>query len=425
MTDLVRVVADDVTGATDVADTLSRTGRRTLVTIGVPAPHLSLAGFAAVVVALKTRTAPVAEAVAESVRAYERLAGHTGQLVFKVCSTFDSTAQGNIGPVADALLDRLGPDAAAVVCPAMPDNRRTVYMGHLFVGDRLLQESPMADHPLTPMRDSDLVRLLDRQSWRRVGLVGYQTVKQGRAAIRAELDGLVAGGIPYAVVDAVDGDDLREIAAAGAGTALWVAGSGLPGGLPRPEVVTDGSAAAGPAVDEPAVDGPAAVVAGSASVATRRQVERFARSAPALRLVPERLLDEPGYAEALAERAAYHVRRSGQVLVYSSAPPDEVARAQSRGPAGAVAARVETALARVASVLVESAGVRRLVVAGGETAGAVLRALGVTALAVGPTIAPGVPWTRSVAPDGLCLALKSGNFGGPDFFTEALAGPPG
>jgi 3-dehydrotetronate 4-kinase len=418
MTGVVRVVADDVTGATDIADILTRGGRRTLVTIGVPAPDLSAVGFDAVVIALKTRTAPVADAVAESVRAYEWLSARaTGQLIFKVCSTFDSTAEGNIGPVADALLDRLGADTA-VVCPAMPANRRTVYMGHLFVGDRLLQESPMADHPLTPMRDSDVVRLLGRQSRRRVGLIGYPTVRRGGKAIGDALADLRAEGTVYAVVDALDDDDLREIATGAADVPLWVSGSGLAGGIAATGVPPA-------AVAEPPRTGRAAVIAGSASAATRGQVASFARSAPAVRLEPARLLDEPGYAAAVAGTAVDHVLRSGRVLVYSTAPPDEVAQAQALGPPGDVAGRVERALAEIAAVLVESAGVRRLVVAGGETSGAVLRAVGATALAVGPAIAPGVPWTTSVGPTELSLALKSGNFGGPDFFADALGSGDG
>jgi uncharacterized protein YgbK (DUF1537 family) len=373
-------IADDVTGATDLCNTLVREGMRTVQTIGV-VPDLELPDADAVVVALKSRTAPVEQAVADSVAALRWLRERGAErLFFKVCSTFDSTPKGNIGPVADALLDELGGDRA-LVCPAFPTNGRTVYMGHLFVGDRLLSESSMRHHPLTPMTDSDLVRVLGGQTERRVSLLPLASVRSGAIAVEPT----------YTVADAIADEDLRALAAAEA--QLLVGGSGLAIGLPA------AYGFAGPAAPAQRVEGPAVVIAGSCSAATLEQVARMAAQRPAVRL------DEfaPSFLSRLEE---------GPVLVYSSAPPEE----RSSEPPE----RIEARLAEVA-VQAVAAGARRIVVAGGETSGAVTRALGVRALAVGEEIAPGVPWMTTVEREPLSFALKSGNFGGPDFFLQAAA----
>jgi uncharacterized protein YgbK (DUF1537 family) len=338
-------IADDFTGATDLCSVLVRGGMRTVQTIGRPAREVDAD---AVVVALKTRTSPVADAVAQSVDALRALRELGAErFFFKICSTFDSTAEGNIGPVADALLDELGADFT-VVTPAYPANGRTVYKGHLFVGDVLLSESSMRDHPLTPMRDSNLVRVLQAQTQRRVGRLGDD-------------------GVTYASADATTDDDLRALGARFAELPLLVGGAGLALGLPR-AYGFDGRV--GPV---PHPDGPAIIIVGSLSEATRVQVERYRGDAP-------------------------------------------LVRSSKQTPA-----EVEADLAAAARDAV-AGGVRRIVVAGGETSGAVVQALGVRALAVGEEIAPGVPWMTTLDHDPpLALALKSGNFGGPDFFREALA----
>ena len=361
---LLGAIADDFTGATDLCSVLARGGMRVVQTIGVQR-DVALSDVDAVVVALKSRTAPVDEAVRDSRAALAWLRELGAQrFFFKICSTFDSTPQGNIGPVADALLDDLGADFT-VVTPAYPANGRTVHKGYLFVGDRLLSESSMADHPLTPMRDSNLVRVLQQQTQRRVGLLG-------------------AEGVTYAIADATDDDDLRALAARYADLPLVVGGAGLALGLPASVGL------AGPAATAARPHGPAIVLAGSLSVATREQIARMAERYPA---VP--VDDYQGY-------------RGETLLVHGGAP------------AGAPAAEIEAKLAAVAQDAVAS-GARRVVVAGGETSGAVVRALGIRALAVGEEIAPGVPWMTSLGEPPLALALKSGNFGGPDFFLEALA----
>lgn len=405
-------IADDLTGATDVALMLQSSGMRTIQTIGVPsAPAPDDA--AAVVVALKSRTVPAEQAVAQSVAALEWLRAHGArQILFKYCSTFDSTDAGNIGPVADALLDAMG-EALTVACPAFPTNRRTVYLGHLFVGEQLLSDSPMKDHPLTPMRDANLVRVLGRQTQRKVGLVALPTVRQGAPAVREALAALRASGHGYAVVDAVADDDLLALGAACADLRLLTGGSGIAMGLPANVGVRKGA-------DEPmpVVGGHAAVLSGSCSAQSNAQVAHWMAARPAFRVDPLRLADGEDLAAAALAWAGPRLA-AGPVMVYATAEPDAVRKVQARLGAERAGELVEQCLARIAGGLVGQ-GVRRLVVAGGETSGAVVNALGVTALRIGPQIDPGVPWTLSLGEPRVALALKSGNFGTVDFFTKAL-----
>ena len=408
---ILGAVADDVTGATDLCNTLVREGMRTVQTMGVPR-GVELPEADAVVVGLKTRTAPVAQAVGESLAALEWLRELGAErFFFKVCSTFDSTPEGNVGPVGDALLDALGAEIA-VVCPAFPANGRTVYQGHLFVGDRLLSESSMAHHPLTPMTDPDLVRFLALQTPRGVGLVPHAAVRSGPAAVSTRVEELRRDGAAYAVCDALTDDDLRTIGAAAAGLPLLTGGSGLALGLPESYRRAGLLAERAHAPIDPPAAGPAAVLAGSCSAATQEQVRRLAERRPSFTVGPETDVD------ALASEAA-HALADGPVLLASTASPDEVARTQERLGAQQAGALIEEKLGALARRLV-AGGVRTLVVAGGETSGAVVHALGIEALAVGPEIAPGVPWMTSLGDPPLTLALKSGNFGGPDFFLDAL-----
>jgi uncharacterized protein YgbK (DUF1537 family) len=416
---LLGCIADDVTGATDLANTLVREGMRTVQLFGAPEAAAPVPDADAVVVALKSRTVEAAEAVAQSLAALAWLrAAGADQVLFKYCSTFDSTPRGNIGPVADALLEALGADLT-IACPAFPENGRTVCHGYLFVGHALLSESGMKDHPLTPMNDASLVRVLGRQTKHAVGLVPYTVVDAGPDAVRAALDALRREGRRHAVVDALSDRHLRDIGAACAELPLVTGGSGVALGLPANFRRAGRLGPAGEADRLPPVGGAGAVLAGSCSPATLAQVAHMAARRPALRLDPLRLRAGEDGAAAVAwarERLA-----GGPVLVYASAPPDEVRRVQEvlgREAAGRV---VEEALAEVARGLV-AAGVRRLVVAGGETAGAVVQALGVRAVRIGPQIDPGIPWTLSLGDPPLALALKSGNFGTPDFFLKALDG---
>ena len=423
---ILGIIADDFTGATDVASMLVRGGLRTVQLIGLPSGDAAaeLAQADAVVVALKSRTTPAADAVADSLAALRWLqAAGARQFIFKVCSTFDSTPEGNIGPVAEALLAALaGPGKGlGLVCPAFPENGRTVFRGHLFVGDALLSDSGMRHHPLTPMTDANLVRVMQAQCSGRVGLLRHDTVARGAAAISARLDTLQAEGVRWAVADAIDNADLLQLAAGAAQLPLWVAGSGLALGLPavlakRGWVRLDSQAAQ---LDR--LTGPAAVLAGSCSLATQAQVAHWiAAGRPAWRIDPTAAArGEPVAAQALAWAA----QQTDTPMVYATTDASTLAATQSTLGVAQAGALVEQVLAQVAQGLV-AAGAQRLVVAGGESAGAVVQALGVQRLRIGAAICPGVPWTQAVlaadtAP--LQLALKSGNFGGPDFFSLALA----
>lgn len=405
-------IADDLTGATDVALMLQNAGMRTIQVIGVP-DGVAPQDADAVVVALKSRTSAPAEAVAQSLAALAWLrAAGAAQVLFKYCSTFDSTDAGNIGPVADALLDALEA-GFAVACPAFPTNKRTVYLGHLFVGEQLLSDSPMKDHPLTPMRDASLVRVLGRQTARKVGLVPLPTVRQGAAAMRDAFHKLQAAGHGYAIVDAVADEDLVALGEACSDLPLLTGGSGIAMGLPANFGMRRGAAAG-----LSAVGGHAAVLSGSCSAQSNAQVAHWLKGKPAFRIDPLRLADGADLATEALEWAAPKLA-AGPVLVYATAEPAAVREAQSRLGAQRAGEIIEQCLARVASGLVAK-GVRRLVVAGGETSGAVVKAIGVSALRIGAQIDPGVPWTQSVGEPRIALALKSGNFGAEDFFDKAL-----
>ncbi len=416
---LLGCIADDLTGATDLANTLVREGMRTVQVIGVPPDDLAMPDVDAVVVALKSRTIPPDAAVETSLAALGWLqrAG-ARQYLFKYCSTFDSTDAGNIGPVADALRQALGADFT-IACPAFPENGRTVYQGHLFVGRQLLSESSMRRHPLTPMTEPDLVRVLGRQTTARVGLVPYSSVRDGAQAIVAAFEVLRRDGYAYAIVDALERRHLEEIGAACADLALVTGGSGVAVGLPE-NFRRRGLLAEGVAANAlPPVGGASAVLAGSCSAATLAQVTHMRNQHPARSLDPLGLADDgPGIVRDVLDWAREEMAK-GPVLVYSSAPPEAVARAQASLGRERAGDLVERALAEIGAGLVE-AGVRRLVVAGGETSGAVVQRLGVRALRIGPQIDPGVPWTLSLGDPPLALALKSGNFGAPDFFLKAL-----
>jgi 3-dehydrotetronate 4-kinase len=392
-----------------------------LQTIGVPDGPLDPSAEApdVVVVSLKSRTIPAADAVAQSLGALKWLqAQGARQIYFKYCSTFDSTADGNIGPVTDALLEALGSDFT-IACPAFPENGRTVFKGYLFVGDELLSESGMRHHPLTPMTDPSLVRVLQSQSRRRVGLIDYLTVARGPEAIRERIAALKADGVAIAIVDATSNADLMAMGRAFADLPLVTAGSGVAIGLPQ----NFGIAPAEAAARLPAPHGHRAIVSGSCSTATNAQVADFVgRGGAAFAIDPLRLADGVDLAAQALEWAGPQLAR-GPVLVYATAPPEAVKAVQARLGVAEAGALVEHALAAVASGLVQR-GVGQLVVAGGETSGACVQALGIRSLRIGAQIAPGVPWCHAsteAAPRGLHIALKSGNFGAVDFFSAAFA----
>nr|WP_246557001.1 3-oxo-tetronate kinase [Bradyrhizobium liaoningense] len=414
-------IADDYTGASDLANTLTRAGLRTVQTIGVPADDLALPEVDAVVVSLKSRSIEASLAVSRSRAAEAWLRGRgAGHVLFKICSTFDSTDAGNIGPVMDALRADCG-EAIVLVTPAFPETGRTVYQGNLFVGAVPLNESPLKDHPLNPMRDSNLVRVLARQSKTQIGLVDLATVTRGADAVRARLSELAGKVIGAAVIDAVFDRDLETIGLVAAKHRLSVGASGIGLGLARALVSTGKvrSSAAGSEAGA-AVGGPAACLAGSCSQATLQQIANAERVMPVLHLDPEQIVAGAGEAQrALAW--AQPLLANGPVLIASSATPEAVAAVQARHGRDAAGHAIEQAMADIADGLVQ-AGVRRLIVAGGETSGAVVDRLKIPGFLVGVEIAAGVPVLRAVGAQAgeMLLALKSGNFGGPEFFSDAL-----
>lgn len=418
---LLGCVADDVTGATDLALNLVQGGMRVVQWLGVPAAaDLSSIEADAIVVALKSRSIAVRQAVTMSLDALRRLREAGCQrFYFKYCSTFDSTDDGNIGPVAEALLDTLGCEQT-VFCPAFPEAGRTVYAGHLFVHDRLLQESGMQDHPLNPMRDACLVRVLARQARRGVGLLHYRDVTRGPEEIARRLQALHAAGQPLVVVDALNNEHLQTLAEGCYNMALLTGGSGLARKLAETYRV-HGLLAGPPSVASmPAVAGRAAIVSGSCSEATRRQVEHFACSGNAWQLDVALLMRDPDRAFSAALEWVGRQPPTAPLLIYSTADPENVATVQDRFGRAELAAQVERFHGRVAKSLVGDYGVRRLVVAGGETAAAVAESIGIRALRIGPAIAPGVPWTETMNAPRIAVAFKSGNFGAADFFQTAL-----
>lgn len=420
MTLALGCIADDYTGASDLANTLTRAGLRTVQTIGVPADDLALPEVDAVVISLKSRSIEAGLAVSRSRAADKWLRGRgASHVLFKICSTFDSTDAGNIGPVMDALRADCG-ETVVLVTPAFPETGRTVYQGNLFVGAVPLNESPLKDHPLNPMHDSNLVRVLACQSRTQIGLVDLAIVTRGAEAVRARLAALAGQGIGAAIVDAVFDRDLETIGLVAAGHRLSVGASGIGLGLAR-ALVSTGKVKATATSDAGAPVGGAAVcLAGSCSQATLEQIASAERIMPVLRLDPDRIITQADEVQHALDWARPRLAE-GPVLIASSSAPDQVAALQARHGRDAAGHAIEQAMADIAENLVKS-GVRRLVVAGGETSGAVVDRLGIPGFLVGAEIAAGVPVLRAVGTEagGMLLALKSGNFGGPDFFAAAL-----
>lgn len=396
----IGVIADDFTGASDIALTLAEGGLRTAQFVGVPEqPSDVEAG----VVALKIRTVPAVEAIAQAIAACDWLrAQGAEQIIYKICSTFDSTDEGNIGHVTQALAAHMHAPHV-LVCPAFPANGRSVYMGHLFVGDKLLSDSPMKDHPLTPMTDSDLRRVLGQQTAWPVGHIDYTTVSKGKRAIRSALPKDPA----MMIVDAITDADLLAIGAAAKGEMLLTGGSGIALGLPA----NFGAKPRTPDWDP--VAGKAVVLSGSCSYATRAQVADFQQTGPSCEITAEAVISGALDASSLAD---WVIDQSQTPMVYSSADPDVVARAQSDFGRDAVAHKIEGLFSDLAAALADR-GIKRMVVAGGETSGAVVTGLQAKVLLIGPKLANGVPALRHAD---IALALKSGNFGDTDFFRTAL-----
>ena len=417
MSVLLGCIGDDFTGSTDLASFLVASGMRTIQLTGLPEEKYDLADVDAAVISLKSRTQEPEQAVADSLRALKWLESYDcRQYYFKYCSTFDSTEKGNIGPVADALLDALG-ESFTIACPALPVNGRTVYNGYLFVNGVLLNESGMQHHPLTPMKDANLVRVLGRQTRGKVGLVDQTTVSTGTEAIRKRYAEL-AESHRYAVVDTLFQKDLEEIGHASSELKLLSGGSGLAIGL-ADNFEKKGLFAK---VPHPArldrVEGDALILSGSCSKATLEQVAVFKAEHPALKLDPLALHQGSQTSEQVMQWFETH-RHQGPLMVYATDHPEAIRRCQEElgiERAGTLIEQMFAEIARTAATL----GVAHFIVAGGETSGAVVQALGVKAIKIGPPIAPGVPVTQTLGDKPLLLALKSGNFGDRDFFAKAF-----
>lgn len=417
MSILLGVIADDFTGATDLANTLVKEGMRTVQLIGVPDKNLDIGDAEAVIIALKSRTEPAEEAIADSLNALQWLRSQGAkQFFFKYCSTFDSTDAGNIGPVTEALMAALETNFT-IACPAFPANARTIFNGHLFVGDILLSDSGMKDHPLTPMTDANLVRVLERQSSKPVGLVQFQDVDAGAEAIAKRFEVLKSEGAGHAIVDAVSDRHLRFIGEACCDLKLITGGSGVALGLPD-NFRKLGLMGTTTEIKIETPEGRSAIIAGSCSQATRGQIAYAESRIPSYLIDPMELASGADKAtEALDWASKQDV--SQPVLIYSSADPEIVKQVQSKLGREEAGAMVEEALGTIATGLIEQ-GVSSLVVAGGETSGAVVKALGIPALHIGPEIDPGVPWTETIGATRIALALKSGNFGSEDFFIKSF-----
>lgn len=416
MTIYIGCIADDFTGATDLAGFLVKQRFRTIQLNGVPADEPDLSQVDAVVIALKSRTIPPDAAIAQSLEALNRLKSWgCHQYFFKYCSTFDSTEKGNIGLVMDALLDALGEDFT-IACPTLPVNGRSVYLGHLFVNGVLLNESGMQDHPLTPMTDPNLVRFLGLQVRGKVGLVPFEVVEQGPEAIQIACHNLKGEGVRYAIVDAVTNRHLRHIGHAVKNLKLITGGSGLSMYLIDNFKLED---AQNHSSDQlPEIPGNVAMLSGSCSPMTREQVDRAKEKYPSFYLDPLQLVNDPGFLDNAIQWALQNANQDS-VLIYTTSPPEKVKELQDLIGVEKAGELIENALKNITKSLA-NAGIRKFVIAGGETSGSIVKELNVTTMRIGPEIAPGVPWTVTPGKEPLALALKSGNFGSPDFFADAL-----
>ena len=412
---MIGAIADDFTGGTDVAVAFRRHGLRTAIVFGTPDPEVSMTDYDVVVVALKTRTVAPDNAVTQSVAAARWLRDQGArQLYFKFCSTFDSRPEGNIGPVADALVELSRTDLVAVV-PSSPEHGRTQYLGHLFVHSQLLSDSPMRDHPLTPMTDSRVAELLEPQTSGVVQLVPHDVVRAGAESIANRFDALRADGVRYAVVDAIDDSDLSEIGTALQHAPLITGAAGLAGGLAR-AITRSGTALRGIEQD-PVGPGPSVVLAGSCSAMTLEQIDRYKRRHPSFFMDVLRSQD-PGLLAREAEMFLDRCIPGSSPLIYSSVPPERLRHIQEELGTDTASSILEDAIGQVANI-VRARGIRRIIAAGGETSGAVTTVLNVRRGLIGSEQAPGVPWIFT--DDGMALLLKSGNFGDPDMLVDAVA----
>ncbi|SPY38435.1 3-oxo-tetronate kinase [Pasteurella canis] len=408
---MLGVIADDFTGASDIASFLVENGLKTIQMNGVPDCALQ-SQVDAIVISLKSRSNPVEEAIAQSLQALEWLQQNgCKQFYFKYCSTFDSTEKGNIGPVTDALLDALQDDFT-MICPALPVNGRTIFNGYLFVGNVLLNESGMQNHPITPMKDANLVRLMDKQARGKTGLVSYSDLMKGADFVKSRFAELKQQGFRYAVVDSVDNSQLAVLAEAIADFKLVTGGSGLAAYMAA-------RLSGGKQGDNALLPNKAktVVLSGSCSVMTNKQVAKYAEKAPHVYLDVAQSISNPAYADELAQWVLANLNHTLAPMVYATVSPEKLKQIQAEFGADKASHAIENTFAQLAEKL-KAAGVVNFITAGGETSSIVVQQLGFTGFHIGKQIAPGVPWLKALD-DNIFLALKSGNFGTEDFFAFA------
>ncbi|NBI42431.1 hypothetical protein GVX76_02820 [[Haemophilus] felis] len=408
---MLGIIADDFTGASDIASFLVENGLNTIQMNGVPSSPLTTK-VDAIVISLKSRSNPGGDAIAQSLNALDWLKTNgCDQFYFKYCSTFDSTEKGNIGPVTDALLDQLE-ENFTIICPALPINGRTIFNGYLFVGQALLNESGMQNHPTTPMKDANLVRLMDKQAKGKTGLVSYVDLMKGADFVKERFATLRQQGYRYAVIDSVDNSQLAVLAEAIADFKLVTGGSGLAAYMAAR--LSKGQKSTNALVPNKASS---VVLSGSCSVMTNKQVAQYAKKAPHIYLDVEQSLSNPQYAEELTQWVLNHIDHEFAPMVYATVAADKLKEIQQTFGAEKASQAIEHTFAKLAQNLYQ-AGVKNFITAGGETSSIVVQQLGFSGFHIGKQIAPGVPWLKALESD-VYLALKSGNFGDEEFFTVA------
>lgn len=411
------VIADDFTGATDIASFLVNYGMSTIQLNGVPQDSLTLDNDVdAVVISLKSRSCPVNEAVEQSVAALKWLQQQgCKQFYFKYCSTFDSTSKGNIGPVTDALLDALD-EKLTIISPALPVNGRTIYQGYLFVMAQLLSDSGMRHHPINPMTDSSLIRLMESQSKGKCGLIPFNIIESGANAVSAKLDELKNAGYRYVVLDTLTEKHLLTQGEAVRDMKLVTGGSGLAIGLAKqwakPGVDSQQAQKAGQPQGDKSV-----ILSGSCSVMTNKQVAAYQNQAPSFALDIEKCLIDDNYINIVNQWVIDNSSQSLAPLVYATTSPENLASIQNKWGIEKTSIAVESFFANLAKRLVDQ-GYNKIITAGGETSSIIVQTLSISGFHIGPTIAPGVPWVRAIDKP-LSLSLKSGNFGDETFFIKA------
>lgn len=408
------VIADDFTGATDIASFMVRAGWKVVLFNGVPDGGFNQESADAIVIALKSRSITTKAAVEQALAAsaWLRSQGCQRQL-FKYCSTFDSTAEGNIGPVTDALMAFLGA-SMTLICPAVPDNGRTILQGHLFVKGQLLNQSGMEQHPVTPMKESSLKKLMEAQSTGHCEVITLDTIKNHADDIPAALARLAEQKIKYVICDVLDNHDLLTVARETIHFPLITGAAGIGYAIAALDTRHQPADAHVLAISK---EGASIVLSGSCSSMTNQQVNFYQQRASSLALDVEKIINDAAYLQRVTEWALGHAGESLAPMIYATQPPEIIREIQKRYGAEYVSEKIEAFFAALSQNLSQR-GFNKFIVAGGETSGAVSQGLNIRGMVIGHAVAPGVPWTQ-VLNEEKWVILKSGNFGDAEFFLKA------